>query len=503
MRRLNGPYLAMLVLLAAVLPPGCMLDRMGLNANTSDPGSSSSSGGGSGGGEPEQVAVYVSALGNDNASGESPSEPLATIGAGIDRALACPSNPCEVRIAAGTYTGAVTLAQGVDLIGGYAPDFSALDVESYEVLITSTQDKTVVANAISEPTRLEGLHIVGASFAQLPDGKSTYAVWVSSSTEALTVVDSILEGGVAAAGAQGADGTLSQCAVAGGSGGEAYDCGGSKGSAGSAGGDPKVGGEGGDPGSSNCPSACPLVGGDGVSEGKVGQPGGDGDAGSNGSAAANDLGSFSQGAWLGDQGMAGGRGKHGTSGGGAGSGGSKRFKACFGCGTLLGGRGGDGSAGGCGGLGGEAGTPGGGSFALVLDASKITLDGVTLVGGKGGNGGKGGDGHDGQAGQNDGEAGRQGAASQKCGALNYNSGGGGKGGSGGDGGPGGGGSGGIGGVSIGIALLGSASVVELSPSIFQIGEGGQGGLGGKRGDAQDEAQAGKAGAAEAKVSYEP
>jgi hypothetical protein len=444
-----------------------------------------------------EPAIYVSAAGDDNASGESAEAAVKTIPTGVLRALGCTPTPCPVRIAEGTYDGVIELVAGVHLEGGWAEGFAERDPAAHEVVITSTEPRTIVGVDLLAETRLDGLTIRGASFDALSDGRSTYAVWLHGCRDTLAITNSRIVAGDAANGADGAAGEPSSCLAAGGQGGTSFDCGGSSGGSGDAAGDTLAGGAGGPGGSSNCPFACPLVGSDGISDGTQGSPGGGGEDGQAGLVADQREGEFVEGEWKAAEGQPGQRGKNGTGGGGGGSGGAKRFAACFGCGTLLGGKGGDGGLGGCGGGGGLPGQPGGGSFGMVLWQSSIALDAVTVEGGVGGRGGLGGDGALGSPGETGHDP--DGAGYQKCGLIDYYSGGGGRGGDGGLGGRGGGGAGGIGGVSVGIALIGDSTLADPSTVTIIVGEPGVGGAGGLGGAA---AQPGYDGLASEQASYE-
>ncbi|MGE0324235.1 MAG: hypothetical protein AB7S68_18110 [Polyangiaceae bacterium] len=475
--------------LSAACADGGAIDQTvggGGNAGTGGAGgaSGSSGSGGQGGEIGGAQVIHVSPLGNDNADGKTPDSAVQTINEGIQRAVGCGTKPCDIHVMKGTYEEQVTLADGIHIIGGYAAGFKARDTAANPVVITSTEAKTVVAEGLTKATSLESLTVRGADLSELADGSSSYAVWVHASGDALSIIDARVEGGKAAAGADGAAGGELSCSALGGAGGVVADCSSGPGEPGDADGDPTSGGGGGPDGSDNCPSACPLVGGDGVSGGTTGDDGGNGANGLPGGISMDALGVFTaMGTWQGAPGSAGERGKHGTGGGGGGAGGTKRFRACFGCGTLLGGPGGKGGDAGCGGGGGEAGGVGGGAFGVVLIDSNLSLDKTYVSGGVAGKGGRGGDGATGGTGVMG--VGGDDGGSQQCGAITYFSAGGGNGGNGGNGGAGGGGAGGNGGVSIAIALIGKAVVSEGEGVIIDRGTSGVGGPGGQGGnDAQ-------------------
>ncbi len=449
--------------------------------------------------DPENV-FYVAMDGADWNTGDEPAHPFRTVGHAITAAAACTPAPCRVRISQGTYVEVVTLAAGVDLEGGWAPGFTGRDLILHRVVLTSEDAITVIAEALDARTTLDGLNVLGADLSAGTDGTSSTGLRVRDSGEHLRLRAVRVEGGRGARGVDGADGSLIACTALGGAGGTAYDCGGNNGLWGNASGDPTMAGNPGTPGSSNCPNACPLVGSDGISGGASGGNGVNGAEGAAGSPGMDIDGGFVADAWVGDLGVAAGRGGHGTGGSGGGPGGSKRFRACFGCGTLDGGRGGDGAPGGCGGGGGTSGGAGGASFAIVVVRSTLLIDDVGVAGGIGGPGGAGGDGHPGSPGGTDGSVGQGGSPSQQCGAITYRAGAGAAGGIGGHGGHGGGGAGGVGGPSIGVALVTGGVASFGEPGVIEV-EVGTAGLGGAGGTGLFDAMSGPDGRAAQTVSY--
>ena len=185
--------------------------------------------------------------------------------------------------------------------------------------------------------------------------------------------------------------------------------------------------------------------------------------------------------WTGGTGGDGGPGGSGGGGGGGGAGGSRYdYWSWTVCATriMVGGRGGDGGRAGCGGQAGTGGSAGGGSFALVVWDATVVHEGLAILlgqGGAGGRGGKGGDGVVGQAGNPPPKLDDIHRA-DKCMAITVWSGRGAPGGRGGNGGIGGGGAGGHGGVSVGVARVGKATLVqERGRYSTSGGTGGNGG----------------------------
>ncbi|XXY45679.1 hypothetical protein WME91_37335 [Sorangium sp. So ce269] len=196
--------------------------------------------------------------------------------------------------------------------------------------------------------------------------------------------------------------------------------------------------------------------------GEDGAPGGPGGAGDAGSATLLTLG-----------GIAGGDGSNGIPGkrgqGGGGGGGAKAGLFCGPSTNLVegpGASGGGGGAGGCGGKGGGGGKAGGSSIGIVSLGTRLVLKEVTVAVGTAG---KGGDGVAGQNGASGGAGAAGGAASDNPPSIP-----GCKGGDGGRGGAGGPGGGGRGGHAVGIAYAAApGGAVELAD--FVVGTTGDGG----------------------------
>jgi hypothetical protein len=436
-------------------------------------------------------SVFVSPDGSDDNHGRSPDAPMRTLEAAAELARVACDPSCDVLLAAGRYDDGRTYepVTGVGHFGGYSADFLERDPTTHvTTLSASDRPITVLMSGLGRAT-WAGLTIEGTDFDATAPGTSSYAVWVRGGSG--ISLDTVRV--VAGDGAEGTPGPLGlvpeTCSSEGGSGGTAFDCGSENGEPGRTGRDAVTEGLGGSAaGSNNCPSACPLVGGDGISDGSdAAAPGGDGVAGDEGATSDDSVGTFASDGWTGAPGTDGVRGTDGAGGGGGGSGGTKRFRACFGCDTLIGGAGGPGGDGGCGGDGGGGGQGGGGSFGLVVENATVELLDVTIVTGAGGVGGAGGGGGNGGVGK-PGITGHH-RPEQQCGLINYSAGAGGHGGAGGTGGAGGGGAGGNGGVVIGIALLGDAAAGD-DFSVVLDGVPGSGGTGGTGGTGADDAPAG-------------
>jgi hypothetical protein len=460
--------------------------------------------------------IYVDATGGSDSPssglgplGTCPScVPCASISYGIQRALALGRS--TVYVTDGNYYETVVLEDGISLKGAYRPGDWSRHLESTSTIIfgstTSGHRKTIVGNAISQTTLVEGFVIFGQNNPQASG--NSYAVWLMDAPGVQVLTNQIFagNGGPGAdgmAGINGVDGTsgtnglnswdtgTTNCTA------ETYLAGGG-GGLGACGPYTPSGGSGGD---SQCPpvsgeramsgqNGSGIGGGSGGaggfnygfegtlcqtgSEDATGMPGGDGltgNEGDPGSGAQDPDGLVLNGEWLGAQGGVGFAGLPGGGGGGGGAGGSA--EGLSGYDDILGATGGGGGSGGCQGEGGAAGTAGGGSFGVFVAsgaAPVIQNNFIRLgVGGVGGRGGLGGTGGEGGLGGSGGTV----AFDAWCAGVA------GDGGNGGRGGNGGGGGGGAGGVAYGIYLGAVSGAPDYcSQNNFVPGSGGTGGAGG-------------------------
>ncbi|MBX3251178.1 MAG: hypothetical protein KF901_28635, partial [Myxococcales bacterium] len=136
--------------------------------------------------------------------------PCRSIGQGLARAAALGRG--AVWVADGTYDEAVTLRDGIDLLGGFRADTWEREAEVTATVIqgvssVGVHDRTVIAEGITSPTLFEGFLVQGA-FNAKPGGNS-YALYLSASSSALVVRGNFIyagRGGSGAAGAPGANG---------------------------------------------------------------------------------------------------------------------------------------------------------------------------------------------------------------------------------------------------------------------------------------------------------
>ena len=450
----------------------------------------------------KERAVFVSSTGGSDTYPGTMEKPKKTIQAAIESAFGS-SYKDSVLVATGTYTGSVKLRTGVHLWGGYEA------AQGWSVNMTK---KSLIAGG---PTAVEGFKLISqTSIGRLSitaanaasSGQSSIGLFASESP-GLSLTGLEIKAGKGAKGASGADGTkgmngknganaTSGCftssspvcynsgtdntcpGFAAGAKGMEFTCGGRGDGLGDI---PATGpwtpatlatwtgiGEG-------EPSCCykkwgKSKGGEAgvyAGSGKDGSHGGDGLDGTYGSHGKGGYskGNMTKSKWLGDAGNDGDDGGDGCGGGGGGMG-KKKNDAFWWC-DSKGGGGGGGGAGGTAGKGGKGGKAGGGSIAIVIYKSPISVTACELTAGNGGKGGNGGKAGKGGTGGKGGLAGKGYEGSGK----------GGFGGLGGDGGDGGVGGGGSGGTSAAVIYDGK-NAPTVKATTYALGAPGQGGKGG-------------------------
>ncbi len=394
--------------------------------------------------------IFVATTGSDSAAGTRDA-PLASLGAALTMAQQT-SGLDQIFVATGTYGEQVHLVDGVSILGGYdaTNQWARTGGGTSQIVYSGGSGKMIAVQGanITSATTLGMLEIVTAD-ATTP-GASNYAVYCNN-CGGLTIQNSRIRAGNAAAGARGAQGTSGFDAFGrgfdgarggdgscdgydygqGGAGGRS-DCGRTGGNGGHGGAPGTNDGQPGATGKLNIAGGYAGPGGNPGGSGGPGDPGDPGDNGTNGQGGSG--GQVVNGFWVGDGGKDGTDGTHGDGGGGGGGGGGQG-------GTFAidgpGDGGGGGGGGGCGGLGGHGGGAGGSSFGVFLvHSTGITLTKNVITAGNGGDGGIGGDGGTGSSGGSGFPGGRS------CPSEVGPGGGGGDGGRGGTGGNGGGGAGG-------------------------------------------------------------
>lgn len=338
-------------------------------------------------------------------------DPFNSINAGIQAARAAGLR--FVYVSAGNYLEAVSLADGVQVHGGYLRR-SGWTRDGTLAVVRGPRTGALLADSLTTGALVEYLRIESAD--ALAPGQSSHAVVLSSARGVRIRRSEIVAGNGApgapglnpgAAGANGGNGVSgpggyeddgyfycagdapdppayqeggAACAPgagnAGGNGGRACktnsgSCAGQPGGTGGAG--DVTGGAGGTPVSGG-------VGGNGA-PGAAGANGAPGEGGSSGSVVGRE--------WVTNGGGPGGRGQNGGGGGGGAGGGSNHSTGTC---NDWGGGGGSGGGGGCGGGGGDGGGGGGASIGILLIASDLTVEAVNIATGRGGDGGAGRDG---------------------------------------------------------------------------------------------------------------
>ena len=449
-------------------------------ASASSSSTTTTSGGGGTGGTPincvpsdgkdpvaESCGVFVSSsFGVDDQAKDrgGKAKPFKSIGAALMKV-----DVARVYVCAESFSEAVVVSSAVELYGAVDCLKSWAYDPSKKTTLTAAEDQIplTLGNAAGAATVED--FAISAAAAKAPGG-SSIAVLANGATASLTRCD--LTSADASGGGLGVDGGPQETPAQGGIKGD--DAGAMSTFAGGGGGKNMIcslqAGKGGDGG---------VLSGDGIDgtqgDGNMGgakgtgdtgagcTPGGQGGNGGKGMSGAGAMGTGTlsakgyQGA-DGDVGQDGGNGKSGGGGGGS--------KASA---TVHGAGGGGGGAGGCGGKHGTGGTAGGSSIALASVGAKVTLAECKLSTGKGGAGGKGGDGQFGQPG-GDPAFGGKGSMSVVAGCA---------GGAGGSGANGGNGGGGLGGHALGIAVTGSAPILDTATQkAITPGAKGTGGPGG-------------------------
>ena len=485
--------------------------------------------------QPDPNAVYVTTPENggaDVADCGPFGRPCSTLSTGLQRvtALGLP----RVLVAEGVYQEAITLVDGVEVLGGHQRTTWTRNPALFPTVLMGNDlegrlhKATVTARDIEQDTLLDGFVIQGES--PLFDGNS-YGIYVVDSGPTLRITNNRILAGNGGRGtdgdngASGQPGTVGITGTAGSNQNQPRNCPNAVINAGGAGGQRVCGGinaSGGNGGGARCPQVERQEG--SGQSGQAGARGGDGGAGAWGFISPDNLRCFvsgggpsdaesgedgangadslgGQGAGQGDQGLGnpgahwqglfGSSGLAGGPGGGGGGGG-----AAAGVDTSswsnrvdVGSSGGGGGSGGCQGLGGQGGLSGGGSFGIYIaftgagprDAAGFpTISDNEITRGLGGNGGAGGNGGGGGEGGLGGAGGPRGV-NLLMGFCAYL---GGDGGSGGRGGHAGGGGGGGGGISFDIFVsnanghqpgYGNANVFTRANNEDTAGTGGGGG----------------------------
>jgi hypothetical protein len=446
--------------------------------------------------------VFVDVDGGDDADNFQGhmTTPFKTINAALDFA-STQTDRKDLYVSTGVYQEQVNLVDGINLFGGYNAKLGwSRSIATNTTTIRWTGQeldtvRSVVARNITSDTSFDGFYVRTGPATQV--GASSYGMTVFHCSDALKIVNNVIEPDRGADGKLGPTGTAGPGAKDGVKGTDAlvYDgCGicwtcthfdfntkvlggtGGTSPCGQAGGEGGKGGHIGDGGyvGNAGPNGGGTAGAPGPNEGDGG-PGGPGAKGGDGQigVAGSSGGTFNAiNLYVSSPGGNGIDGQPGKGGGGGGGGGgdSSTFLGidCY----SAGGSGGGGGGGGCGGTGGKGGTGGGGSFGIFVVESNPLIKDNTIYSDDGGNGGNGGEA---------GTYGAGGAGGAGGASVSDSAGAGAGGGTGGDGGNGGGGGGGAGGPSYPLYVLGADVSPTCDGNTYEVkgfpGVGGAGGAG--------------------------
>lgn len=144
--------------------------------------------------------VYVTTTGSDANPGTL-AAPLRTIQAGLVRGAA---EGKDVLVARGIYEGPVAIVGGVDVFGGYRPDFRDRSLTLFPVEIESTTPgaPALVCRGIRTATRVEGFTIQGSD--ALAAGSGSTAVFLDGCGPEVALADLVVYSGRGADGQAGA-----------------------------------------------------------------------------------------------------------------------------------------------------------------------------------------------------------------------------------------------------------------------------------------------------------
>src|SRR5699024_3757146 len=139
--------------------------------------------------------IHVSTNGANGASCGTRAAPCKTVGTGITRALAATPARAKVYVARGTYAEKVTLAAGIEIVGGWAiagntrrRPCGAAEAAGVP-RAPAASNVTVEAKNLGGEARLTSLTIQSKPAAQVDPGESLYGVIATGATTSLVMND--------------------------------------------------------------------------------------------------------------------------------------------------------------------------------------------------------------------------------------------------------------------------------------------------------------------------
>lgn len=154
----------------------------------------------------EQFGYFVAEKGNDETGDGTRAKPFATLGKGLSKAKV---DGKRIYVCSGKYIEAVTLEDGVSMIGSYDCAQPEWSMGAKKSRIESPTSPALRAKDIKSVTRFEGFDVV-APDATEPSGSSIGLI--AEGSEKLTIVSSRIVAGSGAAGKAGVEGIQLQLA---------------------------------------------------------------------------------------------------------------------------------------------------------------------------------------------------------------------------------------------------------------------------------------------------
>ena len=148
----------------------------------------------------EKFGYFVTEKGNDESGDGSRAKPFKTIGKGLEKAKV---DGKRIYVCAGKYIEALTLEDGVSMIGGYDCSQPEWSNSAKKSRVESPTSPAVRAKDIKTLTRFEGFDVL-APDATEPSGSSIGLI--AEGSDKLTIVSSRITAGTGAAGKAGVEG---------------------------------------------------------------------------------------------------------------------------------------------------------------------------------------------------------------------------------------------------------------------------------------------------------